>query len=385
MTGAIIIDGHVQGLSIIRSLGMAGIPSVVVEAKPGIARYSKYCKNAFKSPEYTDPGFIDFLIELGIRHNLKKWILFPTNDHAVFAISSNLDKVREFFSTTVPDLGIVKRIYNKQLTYEAAVLSRVPIPATLYPGQCENFNDLRKLRFPVMIRGTEGLTFYKTFKKKAIIVYNFDDLLKNLFECKRKHSFRNIMVQEIIPQHPDHKVTSFTCFAVDGDIKSYWMGEKIREHPVRFGTATVSRSVFIPKLLEIATPLIRELKYTGVAEVEFLYDPRDKQFKIIEINARTWLWLSLAVVCGVNYPLMVYHHLTGNLFDYPENYLTDITWIHMTTDIAFAVPSLLKRELSFKYFISTYRSKKVFAVFSLDDPVPAICELLMLPYLAIIR
>ena len=385
MIGAIIIDGHVQGLAVIRSLGIAGIPSVVVEAKPGIARYSKYCKAAFKCPEYTDPEFISVLIQIGKQHHLEKWILFPTNDHAVYAISTNLSKVREIFNTTVPEFEIVRRIYNKQLTYEAALLSRVPIPATYYPGQCENFNTLRKLRFPVMIRGTEGLTFYKTFKKKAIIVYNFDDLLKHLFECKRKHSFRNIMVQEIIPQHPDHKVTSFTCFAIDGEIKSYWMGEKIREHPVRFGTATVSRSVFIPKLVEIATPLIRELKYTGVAEVEFLYDPRDKQFKIIEINARTWLWLSLAVECGINYPLMIYHYITCKPFDYPESYQTDITWIHMTTDIAFAVPSLLKGELSLKYFLTTYRSKKVFAVFSLEDPFPAICELLMLPYLAIIR
>jgi D-aspartate ligase len=385
MIGAIIIDGHVQGLSIIRSLGIAGIPSIVVEAKSGIARYSRYCSASYKSPEYTDPHFIDFLLQLGKEHDLKNWILFPTNDHAVYAISSNLQKVKEFFTTTVPEISIVRRIYNKQYTYDAALKSNVPIPATQYPGQSRDLKTLRKLRFPVMIRGTEGLTFYKTFNKKAIIVDNFDHLLKYLFDCKRRHSFENIMVQEIIPYHPDHKVTSFTCFAINGEIKCHWIGEKIREHPVRFGTATMSKSVNIPELLKIATPLIKELNYTGVAEVEFLFDPRDKVYKIIEINARTWLWLSLAVECGVNYPLMIYNYITNKEFDYPTTYETDVTWVHMTTDISFAIPSILKRELSLKFFLNTYKGKKVFAVYSLNDPLPAICELIMLPYLAIIR
>lgn len=383
--GAIIIDGHVQGLAIIRSLGMGGIPTIVVEAKPGIARYSKFCLAAYKSPDYTDPDFVDFLIQLAKKHNYINWVLFPTNDHAVFAISSNLQKVRECFVTTVPEIDIVRRIYNKQLTYEAAENSDVPHPATQYPGQITNLAALNKLRYPVMIRGTEGLTFYKTFNRKAILVNSFDNLLKNLYACKRKHSFENIMVQEIIPYHPQHNVTSFTCFAIEGEIKSYWMGEKIREHPVRFGTATLSKSVNIPELAKISAPLIKELNYTGVAEVEFLYDPRDKLYNIIEINARTWLWLSLAVACGVNYPMMIYNYLNHKDYNYPSTYETDVTWIHLTTDIAFAIPSFIKRELSIKQFLSTYKGKKVYAVFSVDDIKPSLCEFFMLPYLAYIR
>ena len=97
------------------------------------------------------------------------------------------------------------------------------------------------------------------------------------------------------------------------------------------------------------------------------------------------MWLSLAIECRINYPLMVYSYITKKEFNYPTQYTTDLTWIHMTTDIAFAIPSLIKRELSLRFFLSTYKSKKVFAVLSLKDPFPAICELLMLPYLAIIR
>ena len=57
-----------------------------------------------------------------------------------------------------------------------------------------------------------------------------------------KTPFSNVYFQNLLPVEKN-KPVSFTAFSIKGEIKSYWMGLKIREHPVHFGTATYSRSI----------------------------------------------------------------------------------------------------------------------------------------------
>ena len=75
--GAIIIEGHVQGLSNTRSLGSKGIPVYVVDINTCIARYSKYCKKFFICPSFKSDEFADFLIQLAKEERIKDWVLDP--------------------------------------------------------------------------------------------------------------------------------------------------------------------------------------------------------------------------------------------------------------------------------------------------------------------
>ena len=72
--GAVVLEGHVQGLANVRALGELHIPVIVLDKNNCIARYSKYCKKFFKCPGYTTVEFIDFLIDLGIKEKLNGWV-----------------------------------------------------------------------------------------------------------------------------------------------------------------------------------------------------------------------------------------------------------------------------------------------------------------------
>ena len=52
-----------------------------------------------------------------------------------------------------------------------------------------------------------------------------------------------LMIQEIIPYYKEQTTVSFTAFSIEGEIKAYWVGEKVREHPIKYGTATLARSL----------------------------------------------------------------------------------------------------------------------------------------------
>ena len=112
--GAIVIEGHVQGLAITRSLGQKGIPVIVIDTKNCIARYSKYCNKYYTCPHYLDNKFIDFLIDIYKRDNLQDWVLYPTNDYAVYNISKNRNILLNYFKVSTPSFEIVNNIYNKK-------------------------------------------------------------------------------------------------------------------------------------------------------------------------------------------------------------------------------------------------------------------------------
>ena len=239
--GAVIIEGHVQGLSNVRSLGEKGIPVIVVDKVNCIARYSKYCKKYFKCPDFASDEFSSFLIELCKKEELDGWVLIPSNDHAVKSISENKNKLKKYYKIITDDYSIISKIYNKKELLQIAEKVNVPIPKTFYPGE-KSINEF-SLKFPVIIKGIEGLTFYKTFNTKVMIAENITELTNKLSLIEARMSIKKVFIQEIIEKQENSFVCSFTAFAVNGEIKTFWTGEKIREHPATFGTATFARSI----------------------------------------------------------------------------------------------------------------------------------------------
>jgi predicted ATP-grasp superfamily ATP-dependent carboligase len=73
-------------------------------------------------------------------------------------------------------------------------------------------------------------------------------------------------------------------------------------------------------LVQKSFALLKALGWNGVAMVEFKIDARDGLPKLMEVNARFWGSLQLAVDAGVNFPLLLYRLACGEdappQFDY---------------------------------------------------------------------
>ena len=133
--GAIIIEGHVQGLSNIRSLGEVGIPVFVVDTGDCVARHSKYCRGFFKCPPFDSDALAGFLIELAKDRDLKGWLLLPSNDHAVLTLSRNKKRLEEHFKVITPGLDIIENIYvlgNHSISKEAIIIKGLFRPQDIF-------------------------------------------------------------------------------------------------------------------------------------------------------------------------------------------------------------------------------------------------------------
>ncbi len=365
LPGVVIIEGHIQGLANARMLGSKGIPIIVIDKGNCLARYSRFCSKYFRCPDYLSEGFIGFLERLAIAEGLKNWLLLPSNDHAVYNIASHREKLQKYYQIITEELCVIEKIYNKKSLLELAQNIKIPIPYTVLPGM-QGFT-LSKIKYPALIKGNNGLNFYRKFQRKAFLVESEPDLIRIVKLIEAKSIEQEYFIQELIP--PGTNTISSTVFCVKGIVYAYWMGEKLREHPIRFGTATCCRSMFEPSILDQTRLLVKELGYTGVCEVEWLLDTRDNKYKLIEINARTWLWVGLAGKCGINYPVMIYDYIHKGMIPVQSEYELGRNWINLYTDLFYSVSRLLHRLDKAKNIIATYR-KFSEASWKLDDPIP---------------
>ncbi len=367
MKGVLVIEGHVQGLSNTRSLGEFGIPVWVLDTGSCLAQQSKYCKNFLLCPAFDTDEFVLFLVQIAREYQLDGWLLLPSNDHAVYSISKQREKLSSYYSILTDKIETINKIYNKIELLNLAKSLNIPFPP--FELIKTPFSDVN-LNFPVLTKGNNGLSFYKKMKRKVVVSNNMEELTRNLQDIQNQIPLNQLFTQELIPSINKNKTISFTAFSINGRIKTHWVGKKLREHPLQFGTATLAESIVDPGLFDYSSRLLQALNYTGICEIEFLKDERDQQYKLIEMNARTWLWVELAKECGVNYAKLAYDFVQDSEVDFPTNYKIDVVWYNPFTNMIFTIKGILFGKIPLEAIWMNPRKVKVNALFKKEDPFP---------------
>ena len=373
--GVLILEGHIQGLSNMRSLGTYGIPVWVIDTKKCIAMHSKFCSKFLKCPPFDSDNFAQYLLDIAEEYKLENWLLLPSNDHAAYSLSKHQDRLMKYYKMITPELSVMDDIYDKVRLIELSEKIEVPCPKT-YLFSTTDKNEIKNIKFPVLTKGRNGLTFYKKIKKKALISHDQNTLQKQLKFVQSHMPIKETFTQELIPDNGTNKTSSFSCFSIKGEIQTYWMGKKLREHPLSFGTATLAKSIYSKEILNYSERIIAALSYTGICEIEFLKDPRDSTYKLIEINPRTWLWVGLAKSCGINYAKIAYDYVNNIPIDFPKEYKKDQYWFNPFTYWVYSIKALLVNKLSLGRFFKTLCIQKDNALFVRGDSKPGFVYLL---------
>lgn len=366
--GVIVLGGFIQGLSLVRSFAELGIPVYVANDQDCIARYSKYCSKFLKSPEPDYPELIGYLIDVAEKERLKDWLIIPTDDLQVENLSKNKSILEKYYKLLIPSQSDLYRIINKRNLLEVAESCGTNIPKTCYFDSIDKAKDFR---YPLLVKGNYGCSFFHEMHTKAFIVNYYQELKQVLDTIAKTTDIHDVMIQELIPSRKNEHVVSFTCFADKGDIKSYWMGQKLRSRPIDNGTATLAESIMNKEILLQATPLIKTLQFSGVCEVEFMYDYRDNKWNLIEINPRTWKWVGLAKACGIDYAKMLYRYAYEIEQDFPTSYKVGVKWVDHFTDLVAGVKMIRAKRMTLTDYIKSYEGKVIPAIWSWKDPVPA--------------
>lgn len=379
-SGVIILGCEYQALGILRQLKRTGIDCVLMDQeKHGPARYSRYRGRFFRTPDYSSDEFWPWLKTTAMSIGLEGWVVIPTDDEQVRQLAENFVEATTLFKYAGIPWENYKKIYDKRECYQWMGDLGVQRPISVLPNSREDALQA-ELTFPFIVKPAVKRTFKKWCNKKAIVVKSKEELKEVVFGKLRNVPLNELLLQEIIPGGGEYQ-WSYAGFFVEGIPVAAFTAKRRRQHPPDFGRAsTYVESIHDPEVEEKSKRILREMTYSGFAEVEWKKDPRDTSLKFLEVNARSWGWHSIAERIVGNLPLMYYKYLTqGELQTEKPNYGT--RWIKWITDMPVAAHMMINKELTLGDWYRSVKGNVVSCDWDRDDPLPFFMQFLLIPYL----
>jgi len=370
----------VTGLGISRALGRLKIPVFWLNKNPkAVGFLSKYCKGIV-CPNIVshEKEYIEMLLKIGKSLN-HKGVLFPIGDTEVSAILRNKKELEKYYHIPIADFKITEILLNKKKFYQTLQKHKIPHATTFFPKDSSELESIiKKVRYPCIIKPVHSEEFRFEFNTKFFKAKSNRELIKEYNKAVSKNL--EVMVQEIIPGDAPHMFGLNAYYNKDFVPNGIFMYRRIREWPPVHGNGVLIENVDIPELEKIVTPFINKIKFYGIIDAEFKKDPRNGTFNLIEINPRSWMQISFPLKLGVNLPYITYLDSLGKDVDQIIPKKERVKWFYMFQDIFPSIQSLVSSNISFRNWIRTYKGKKEYAIFALDDPLP-----LFLGFFRIIR
>jgi D-aspartate ligase len=378
--GAIVLGGDYQGLGIVRSLGRKGIPVCVIDDERSVARHSRYASHTARvSRLLGETEVLESVLDVGERLGLEGWVLYPTRDEVVAALSRGREQLERFFRVPTPPWSAVSWAWDKRLTYELAGELGIPAPRTW------SFRDPAELttvvqHLPLVIKPAIKEHFIYATNVKAWRADTPEQLEELFRRAAEIVPAEEVMVQELIAGDGQCQF-SYCGFFKSGRSVATMIVRRLRQRPVDFGrSSTYVETVDLPELEEVACHFLSHIDYYGLVEIEFKLDERDGQYKLLDVNPRTWGYHSLGPRAGTDFPHLLFRDQLGQAVE-PVRAARGVKWVRLSTDLPTALPELLAGRLGWRQYIRSLVSADVEGLFESDDPLPAFVELALLPYL----
>jgi predicted ATP-grasp superfamily ATP-dependent carboligase len=382
--GAVVIGGDYQGLGIVRSLGRRGWPVCVIDDERSIARFSRWTTHAISVPDLRgEDATVAELLRAGRTLGLDGWVLYPTREETVAALSRNRERLEERFRVPTPAWQTVRVAWDKRETYRRAEELGISAPRTWYPREAKDLVQI-DTSGPFVIKPAIKEHFVYETKAKAWRAEARSDLERLFDRARQVVGDGEVMVQELIPGDGRDQV-AYCAFFKDGRAIGRMTARRRRQHPPEFGRAsTYVETIDLPEIVEPAERLLRAIGYYGLVEVEFKRDARDGGYRLLDVNARTWGYHTLGQSAGVDFPAMLMADQLGEPVS-ERAAVPGVRWIRLVTDLPTAAVEIAAGRLSVRDYVRSLLQSDAEAVLSRDDPLPGLAEIALVPYLAIKR
>ena len=383
-TGALVVGGDYQGLGIVRSLGRHGVPVCVIDDERSIARFSRYATYSVATGSLREEQqAIDTVLDVGRRFGLHGWVLYPTRDETVAAFSRHRAALAQCFRVPTPEWNTVQWVWDKRLTYRRAGELGIPTPRTWYPRSAKDLEEIR-VDAPLAIKPAIKEHFIYATKAKAWRANTRAELQQLFARAAAEVGPGEVMIQDLIPGGGEQQF-AYCAFFKQGRALASMVVRRRRQHPPEFGRAsTFVEAIELPILETLSERFLRAIDYYGLVELEYKLDPRDGEYKLLDVNGRTWGYHTIGSGAGVDFPHLLFSDQMGASIE-PRRGRAGVSWIRLVTDLPTGFVEVLNRRLGWREYLRSLKNVHVEAVFNREDPLPGLMELLLIPYLTVKR
>ena len=381
---AVVLNMFYTGLGIARSLGERGIPVIGLSAHRRVyGNFSRYARTLHCADSRSEPeALLKQLVALGKELN-RRAVLFPTRDHDLVFVDRFREQLELYFELVAPSSESLERCLNKWDTYQAAVAAKVATPSSWL---IRDAGELRQaaavVKYPCVLKPVAAHHWRTAGNwdvvggRKAISVGSRDALIAEYTAIASAE--QRALLQEQVPGADDALLIVACYVDRESNFQASFNIQKLVQTPVGFGTGCIVQSTDRPELLEPTIRLLREVNFTGIAEVEYKYDAAAGEYKLIEINPRPWDQHRIGAACGVDLIYLAYCDHAGLPKPTVRTAFTARKWVAEDAFVMAALRLLWRREWAVADLFRQARGRKVYAIWSARDPLPFVAYVVSL-------
>jgi predicted ATP-grasp superfamily ATP-dependent carboligase len=373
----------VNAIGAIRSLARESLKTIWLTPSKSGWYPSKYCES-ITCPNFDsdENRFIQFLISLREEENPAEAVLIPTSDASLRVISKHKDLLTEYFRPLACDWETTRKITEKNVSYQIAEKLGIAIPKTCFPNTKDDLRQISQtINYPCLLKPVISHVFSNKFNQKLFRANTATELM-HTYQWLTLMGF-NVMVQEDVPGEDANLVCINTVFNKKSEPLAFFMHRRLVQNPPRYGVMALGESIWEPKIIQPCLTLLKSIGFQGLAQVEFKWDNRAKEYKFLEINGRSYLSISFPTRCGLNLIDLACRNAVDEeiapLTSFSCKYKCGVIWVAFPMYIKSMMQYSRMKEQKLKRLIRPLFTRHLsFSVFSLQDSAPFLTEIVSL-------
>jgi len=368
MKPAVVLGMGVNGLGILRGLGRQGIEAYGIDKEEAIAFSSKYCKRRyiFPDPAAYPEECLSQIIKLGKNLGDKAFLL-PTNDSYVAFMSKFRTELSDYFLFNIPESSLLENILDKMKQYQLAMDLGIPVPKTISPKHIDELEE-ESISYPAIIKGKDSKKWSSVFTDNGFAASCYNEL-SEYFRLALDRNVEVIIQEMVIGPNKNHFGMG-AYYSKEKELLGVWSVQRVRQYPVDMGNGTYLVTVNNPELIALGREFLEGLGYTGAGNIQFKYDDRDGQYKLIELNPRFGMANIISTCAGVSAPYLNYLDCTGEKVAPSLTFMENIRWWNAVSDVRSFWVNRKRGDISFIEWVKSILRAKCFPYFAGDDLKP---------------
>jgi predicted ATP-grasp superfamily ATP-dependent carboligase len=298
----IITDGEQRAaLAVVRSLGAGGYRCIVTSSSRGsIAGGSRFASRTVIVPDALErpTEFADAIVALVAAERAA--VVLPIAEQSLLAILPVRDRLCPAI-VPFPDLAVFQALTDKERLLEEASKLGIVIPAQKVVRDVDELAsiDLSGLNYPLVLKPARSVGERAGVRAKFSVAY-----ASCASELERKmRALSPAAFPVLLQQRVSGAGMGIFLLLWDGDLRAQFAHRRLSEKPPSGGVSVYCESVAIDEnLRDRSRALLERYGWRGVAMVEYKRDSATGQPYLMEVNARFWGSLQLAIDSGVDFP-----------------------------------------------------------------------------------
>ena len=198
---------------------------------------------------------------------------------------------------------------------------------------------------------------------------NINAELSDATLSKKKNSLIYDDSDPIVQEFIEGPVFDACAIADHGEIKAILTQERMKTLPPSGGYGVMNRTVYIPEIEKMAENLLKRMRWHGLAQVEFKYDPKTETYRLMGINPKFWGTLAISLAAGVDFPYMAYRMAIGEKVNTIKSFKENCVYRWVLPNELLHVLQSNDRRAAFKEYIKDF-FKPAYYNIDVRDPLP---------------